>query len=117
MWSRSRSPSTTTALEDLRARLRATRWPGAAPGAPWSQGTDRAYLQDLCAYWADDFDWRARETALNALEHFLADVDGVRVHFVHVRRGGTPLILTPRLAERLRRVPAARGPPRTASIS
>ena len=81
-------------LADLQERLRRTRWPSAAPGAPWSQGTDLAYLQDLCAYWADGFDWRERETRLNRLEHFLADVDGVRVHFVHVRRGGTPLILT-----------------------
>ena len=81
-------------LDDLRARLARTRWPGAAPGAPWAQGTDLAYLQDLCAYWADDFDWRARERALNGLPQFLADVDGVRVHFVHVRRGGIPLVLT-----------------------
>jgi pimeloyl-ACP methyl ester carboxylesterase len=81
-------------LDDLRERLRRTRWPSAAPGAPWSQGADLGYLQDLCAYWAEGFDWRAREARLNALEHFLADVDGVRVHYVHVRRGGTPLILT-----------------------
>jgi len=81
-------------LADLQERLRRTRWPSAAPGAPWSQGTDLAYLQELCAYWADGFDWRERESRLNAHEHFLADVDGVHVHFVHVRRGGTPLIVT-----------------------
>jgi len=81
-------------LEDLRRRLRATRWPSAAPGEPWAQGTDLGYLRELVAYWADGYDWRAAERGLNAFEHFIADVDGVRVHYVHVRRGGIPLILT-----------------------
>jgi pimeloyl-ACP methyl ester carboxylesterase len=82
------------ALADLRARLRRTRWPEAAPAAAWEQGTDLAYLQDVVAYWADGFDWRARERELNELDHFRATVDGVRIHFVHVRGGGLPLILT-----------------------
>jgi len=84
-------------LDDLRARIRATRWPPPAPGAPWSQGTDLAYLQGLLAYWADGFDWRAAERRLNAFPQFVADVDGVPVHFVHVRaaRGdGIPIVLT-----------------------
>jgi pimeloyl-ACP methyl ester carboxylesterase len=84
-------------LEDLRARIRATRWPEPAPGEPWGQGTDLEYLQEVLAYWADGFDWRARESELNELSHFRADVAGVRVHFVHERaRGGDgiPLILT-----------------------
>lgn len=46
-------------LADLRARIRNTRWPGAAPGAPWEQGTDLGYLRGLLGYWADGFDWRA----------------------------------------------------------
>jgi pimeloyl-ACP methyl ester carboxylesterase len=84
-------------LADLRARLGQTRWPQDAPGEAWQQGTDLAYLQDLTAYWADGFDWRARERELNALGHFHATVDGVRIHFVHERaasRNGIPLILT-----------------------
>ena len=84
-------------LEDLRARIRATRWPEPAPGEPWGQGTDLEYLQEVLDYWADGFDWRARERELNELSHFRAEVDGVRVHFVHERaRGGDgiPLILT-----------------------
>jgi pimeloyl-ACP methyl ester carboxylesterase len=84
-------------LDDLHARLRATRWPQAAPGAPWQQGTDLTYLRELIAYWADGFDWRARERELNELEHFRATVDGVRIHFVHTRTqnsDGIPLILT-----------------------
>ena len=84
-------------LEDLRARIRATRWPEPAPGEPWGQGTDLEYLQEVLDYWADGFDWRARERELNELSHFRAEVDGVCVHFVHERaRGGDgiPLILT-----------------------
>ena len=83
-----------TVLADLRERLARTRLPGPAPGEPWAQGTDLAYLSDLLAYWRDGFDWRAQERALNRHPQFLADVDGVRVHFVHVRGGGIPLILS-----------------------
>jgi pimeloyl-ACP methyl ester carboxylesterase len=85
------------ALDDLRARIRRARLPDPAPGARWGQGTDRDYLRDVLAYWAEDFDWRARERELNAVAHFRAEVDGVRIHFVHERArgaGGTPLILT-----------------------
>jgi pimeloyl-ACP methyl ester carboxylesterase len=83
-------------LEDVRARIRATRWPEPAPGEPWSQGTDLEYLRSVSAYWADEFDWRARERELNELHHFRAELDGVRIHFVHerARGGGVPLILT-----------------------
>ena len=84
-------------LEDLAARLRATRWPQASPAAPWEQGTDLAYLRDLAAYWADGFDWRARERELNEHDHFRATIAGTRVHFIHARApsgDGIPLILT-----------------------
>jgi pimeloyl-ACP methyl ester carboxylesterase len=85
------------AVDDLRRRLTATRWPQPASGAPWSQGTDLSYLQDLVRYWREDFDWRRQECELNALSHYRADVDGVAIHFVHesARGGdGIPLILT-----------------------
>ena len=59
-----------TAIEDLRARLRATRWPDAPEEAGWSLGTDLGYLRDLVAYWADGFDWPAQEAALNRLPRF-----------------------------------------------
>jgi pimeloyl-ACP methyl ester carboxylesterase len=84
-------------LGDLRARIRNTRWPESAPGAPWAQGTDLGYLQDLLAYWTDGFDWRAQERMLNAVSHFRAELDGIQVHFVHERARsghGIPLILT-----------------------
>jgi pimeloyl-ACP methyl ester carboxylesterase len=84
-------------LTDLRARLRNTRWPDRNPGVAWGQGTDLGYLRNLLGYWADEFDWRAQEHELNQFDHFRAEVDGLRIHFVHVRaRHGTgiPLILT-----------------------
>ena len=81
-------------LADLRARLERTRWPSPAPGEPWAQGTDYAYLRRLTAYWRSHFDWRAQERRLNRYPQFVAEVDGVRVHFVHVRGGGVPLVLT-----------------------
>jgi pimeloyl-ACP methyl ester carboxylesterase len=81
-------------LDDLRSRLLATRWPDPAPGPAWSQGTDLDYLRALTAYWLDGFDWRAQERRLNAYDHFVADVDGVRLHFVHQRSGKPPLVVT-----------------------
>ena len=84
-------------LADLRSRIRRTRWPEAAPDAPWKQGTDLDYLRELLAYWADGFDWRAQERWLNSFRHCRAEIDGIGVHFVHeqARSGhGIPLILT-----------------------
>ena len=70
-------------LSDLRERIRRTRWPEHAPGAAWEQGTDLEYLRQLLAYWADEFDWRAQESKLNAPDQFRAYLDGVQIHFVH----------------------------------
>ncbi|WP_329474764.1 epoxide hydrolase [Kribbella sp. NBC_01510] len=84
-------------LGDLAARIRSTRWPPDSPDAPWRQGTDLAYLRGLLTYWADGFDWHAQERWLNSFAHFVADVDGVRIHFVHERARtgrGIPLVLT-----------------------
>jgi pimeloyl-ACP methyl ester carboxylesterase len=73
------------AIEDLRARLRATRWPDAPEDAGWSLGTDLDYLRDLVAYWADGFDWPAQEAALARLPRFRARVGGLGIHLVHAR--------------------------------
>jgi hypothetical protein len=87
------------AIEDLRARLRETRWPD-APDAPedagWSLGTDVAYLRELVAYWADGFDWPAQEAALARLPHFRAQLGGLGIHYVHAKAAGPalPLILS-----------------------
>jgi pimeloyl-ACP methyl ester carboxylesterase len=104
-------------LADLRARIENTRWPPTAPGAPWGQGADLDYLRDLLAYWADGFDWRARERELNRFAHFRAELDGVPIHFVHARAragDGLPLVLTHGwpscFAEYLRLVPLLTDP-------
>ncbi len=84
-------------IDDLRSRIRATRWPDPAPGHPWSQGTDLAFLRDLLSYWADDFDWAAHQRALNVFAHFTADLGDAKVHLVHERArsgAGSPLVLT-----------------------
>lgn len=81
-------------LDDLDRRLRAARWPDPAPGEPWSQGTDLDYLRALAAYWLDGFDWRREEARLNGYEQFVAEVDGVEIHYVHARSGKPPLVLT-----------------------
>lgn len=72
-------------LHDLRARLRRTRFTPASDDVPWAAGVDPDHLRELVAYWADGFDWRAAETALNTFPHYVADVAGARVHFVHLR--------------------------------
>ncbi|MCS0636829.1 epoxide hydrolase 1 [Streptomyces sp. LP05-1] len=87
------------ALADLRARLRATRWPDAPEEAGWSLGTDLDHLRELVAYWADGFDWRAREAELARLPRFRVGAGGLGIHFVHARavapRGPVlPLVLT-----------------------
>jgi pimeloyl-ACP methyl ester carboxylesterase len=84
-------------LADLRERIGKTRWPDQIPGIGWQQGTDLGYLRQLLAYWADGFDWQTQETWLNTFDHFHAELDGSRVHFVHQRArsgAGIPLILT-----------------------
>ena len=84
-------------LADLGRRLRQTRWPEPAPGPDWSQGVPLAYLQDLCQYWADGYDWRAAEARLNAWPLFQTVIDGVRIVFGHVRSpraDALPLVLT-----------------------
>jgi pimeloyl-ACP methyl ester carboxylesterase len=83
-------------IDDLRARIRASRLPETAPGEPWAQGTDRNWLEELLGYWADGFDWRAAERELNRFAHYRAQIGGTVVHFVHERArrgGGIPLVL------------------------
>jgi pimeloyl-ACP methyl ester carboxylesterase len=73
------------AIEDLRTRLRMTRWPDAPEDVGWSLGTDLDYLRELVAYWADGFDWAAQEAALARLPRFRTRVGGLGIHFVHAR--------------------------------
>jgi pimeloyl-ACP methyl ester carboxylesterase len=84
-------------LAGLRRRLRETRWPEPEPVDDWSQGVPLAYLRELCGYWADGYDWRGTEARLNALPQFRTQIDGLAIHFIHVRSprpDALPLIVT-----------------------
>ena len=87
--------ATPAALEDLRARLRVTRWPDGPEEVGWELGADLDYLRELVAYWADGFDWPAQEAALGRLPRFRVPVGGLGIHFVHARGAGPalPLVL------------------------
>ena len=85
------------ALDDLRRRLRATRWPEAECVDDWSQGTPLSYAKDVCAYWAEKYDWRERERRLNAFPQFRTNLEGLGIHFYHVRSkhpDALPIVLT-----------------------
>jgi pimeloyl-ACP methyl ester carboxylesterase len=82
------------ALDDLRLRLRSTRWPDALRGSGWESGADLAFMSDLASHWESGFDWRAQEERINAWPHFRAEIDGLGIHLLHVRgRGPSPLPL------------------------
>jgi epoxide hydrolase len=83
-------------LADLRDRLRRTRWPEPET-AGWSQGVPLGYLERLCAYWAEGYDWRACEARLNALPQYRTGIDGLAIHFLHIRSpraDALPLVIT-----------------------
>jgi epoxide hydrolase len=82
-------------LDDLHARLDRTRYPQAAPGDDWSYGTPVSYLRHAVQKWRE-FDWRAAERRINAVPHFMTEIEGQPIHFIHVRSvhpGATPLLL------------------------
>ena len=84
-------------LEALRARVAATRWPDSELVPDHSQGPKLAVMQELARYWAAEYDWRRCEAKLNALPHFITEIDGLDIHFIHVRSehpGALPVIIT-----------------------
>jgi len=84
-------------LDDLRERLARTRWPDQIPNSGWDYGTDLVYLQDLCDTWQNKFDWRAQEDRFNRWPHFLTNIGGQQIHFIHARSdnpNALPLIIT-----------------------
>ncbi len=84
-------------LADLGRRIAAVRWPSTELVADRSQGVQLATLQALAGYWTTDYDWRAFEANLNALPQFMTEIDGVDVHFIHVKSphpNALPLIIT-----------------------
>jgi pimeloyl-ACP methyl ester carboxylesterase len=84
-------------LNDLRRRIKATRWPERETVTDDSQGVRLALMQALAQYWATDYDWRKCETRLNALPQFMTEIDGLDIHFIHVRsrhEDALPLMVT-----------------------
>lgn len=84
-------------LIDMRRRIGATRWPSKETVADTSQGVPFAPLQDVASYWATDYDWRDAEAKLNALPQFMTEIDGLDIHFIHVRsrhKGALPVIIS-----------------------
>jgi pimeloyl-ACP methyl ester carboxylesterase len=85
------------ALDDLRRRIAATRWPSRELVTDRSQGVQLATIQELARYWATEYDWRKAEAKLNALPQFTTQIDGVDIHFIHVKsphEQALPLIMT-----------------------
>lgn len=83
-------------LVDLRKRLAHTRYPDQLEGAQWEYGTELQYLRSLCRYWETEYDWRAQEQRLNRLPQFKTTVNGLELHFIHVRskhEAAKPLLL------------------------
>ena len=84
-------------LDDLKSRLRRTRWPEAELVDDWSQGVPKKWLEEVCRYWADTYDWRKREALLNRFPQFTTAIDGLDIHFIHARSphpGAMPLVIT-----------------------
>ncbi|GAT74174.1 microsomal epoxide hydrolase [Microbacterium sp. HM58-2] len=83
-------------IDDLHARISATRWPRELPGLGWGRGVPTGYLRRIAEYWRDSYDWRGAEARLNELPQFLAEIDGQTLHFAHIRSevpGARPLIM------------------------
>ena len=72
-------------LDDLKSRLRNTRWPEAELVDDWSQGAPLQWIKEICRYWAEQYDWRAREAQFNRFTQFTTGIDGLDLHFLHVR--------------------------------
>jgi epoxide hydrolase len=83
-------------LDELADRLARTRWPGSLPGIAWERGVPVDYLRGLAEHWQKSFDWRAAEARLNAYPQYTTEIDGQKIHFLHVRSpepDATPLLL------------------------
>jgi microsomal epoxide hydrolase len=84
-------------LIDLKQRLASTRWPDELPDVDWDYGTSLSYLQQLVRYWHDSYDWRAQERLLNTFPQCKTEIDGIQLHFLHVKGKGThplPLLIS-----------------------
>ncbi|UYQ90989.1 epoxide hydrolase [Chitinophaga horti] len=82
-------------IDDLTYRLKYTRWTDEPRAAGWNYGTNPQYLRELAEYWLESYDWRAHEAILNTFPQFIADIEGVKIHFLHIKASGNkPVILS-----------------------
>jgi pimeloyl-ACP methyl ester carboxylesterase len=84
-------------LDDLKVKLKLTRWPDEIEGSGWTFGASLSYMKELAAYWTDYFNWRNTESEINKYGNFIAEIDGYKIHFLHIKGKGEktiPLIIT-----------------------
>ena len=86
-----------SAIDDLKFRISQTRWTDEIKGSGWQYGADLSYVKELADYWVDKFDWRKVENEINQYPNYIAEIDGVKIHFLHIKGKGkicVPLIIT-----------------------
>ena len=84
-------------LDDLKSRIANTRWTDEIENSKWEYGTNKTYLEELCKYWENSFDWKKQEEYLNSFPHFKTTIDGVGLHYIHQKgesKNSIPLLLT-----------------------
>ncbi|CAN5227267.1 epoxide hydrolase [soil metagenome] len=84
-------------LEDMKSRIRNTRWAPDFGNEDWGYGVERGWLEDMTRYWSEEFDWRDQERQINEFPQFMVEIDGIPIHFIHVKGKGPspkPLILS-----------------------
>ena len=86
-----------SAIDDLRSRLRLTRWTDEILNSEWNYGAKLSYIKELTEYWLNEFDWKKTEDDINSYPNYIAEIDGIKIHFVHIRskkKNPIPLIIT-----------------------
>src|SRR5450432_701014 len=84
-------------LDDLKLRIRNTRWPDEINDSGWRYGANLSYMKGLAEYWVNSFDWRKVEKEVNSYPDFIAEIDEYKIHFLHIKGKGKqsiPLIIT-----------------------
>lgn len=84
-------------IDDLKQRLKLTRWPDQIPGTEWKYGAKTQYIQSICNYWLEEYDWRKHEAELNRFPQYKTDIDGHEIHFIHARSqhdNATPILIS-----------------------
>ncbi len=84
-------------LDDLKNRLALTRWPDPETPNDWSQGVPLDYMQSLCKYWQEEYNWNTCQERLNSFPQFVAEIDGLEIQFMHIKsknKNAVPLLMT-----------------------